>query len=509
MSFFYLDVVLGSLALFLLQHFISARRRTNPLPPGPKGLPLLGNLNDVPSEKPWLTFAKWGELYGDISSVTILGQTIVVLNSVRVAVDMLDKKGAIYSERPVFPMCGELVGWQNALVFLQYGDRFKSFRKTFHNLIGTNAVMKKYCPAEELETKRFLRRVLATPELLAEHIRKSTGAIVLRISHGYEIEEENDPLIRLADEAMEHFSACSTAGAFLVDVIPALKYIPEWMPGAGFKRMAREYAHTLSQMVDQPFQFVKQQVAAGTALTSFTSSALEAGNLSPKETFDLKWQAASLYSGGADTTVSAIHALFLALSLHPEIAERAQAEIEAVVGHDRLPTFADREHLPYINALQKEVLRWNSVAPTGVPHRTRQDDIHEGFFIPKGSLIVPNIWKMTHDAATYKSPMQFNPDRFIGSQAEPDPRDICFGFGRRICPGILLADASLWIACAVSIAVLDIAPGVDEAGNILKADVDPVTGHEQTSGTVSHPKPFPCKITARSERAVELIMEDD
>lgn len=466
----------------------------------------------MPVDKPWLTFAKWGEIYGDISSVTILGQTIIVLNSVRAAIDMLEKKSSTYSERPVFPMGGELVGWENTLVLLQYGDRFRTFRKTFHNMIGTQSVMKKYHPIEELEMKRFLRRVLSTPSLLAEHVRKSTGAIVLRISHGYEIQEESDPFIQLADEATEQFSACSTAGAFLVDVLPALKYVPDWMPGAGFKTTAKKWGHTLSQMVDQPFEFVKQQMSTGNATTSFTSSALESGELNSNEVLDLKWASASLYSGGADTTVSAFYSLFLALSTHPEVAKKAQAEIEAVVGHDRLPNFGDREHLPYVNALTKEVLRWNSVVPTGVPHRTREDDVHEGFFIPEGSLIIPNIWKMTHDPATYKDPMKFNPDRFIGldgKQAELDPRGICFGFGRRICPGSLLAEASLWIACAMSVAVFDISQGVDGAGNILEVKMDPVTGHEQTSGTISHPKPFPCTIRPRSKKAVELIMEED
>jgi len=108
-------------------------------------------------------------------------------------------------------------------------------------------------------------------------------------------------------------------------------------------------------------------------------------------------------------TVSAIYSFFLALTLHPEVLKKAQSEIDAVVGSERLPTFADRPHLPYINALVLEVFRWHTVVPTGesissivlkganilntaVPHRVMQDDIHEGHFIPKGALVIPNIW---------------------------------------------------------------------------------------------------------------------
>lgn len=80
------------------------------------------------------------------------------------------------------------------------------------------------------------------------------------------------------------------------------------------------------------------------------------------------------------------------MTLYPETAQNAQAEIDAVIGNDRLPCFADREHLPYVDALAKEVLRWNSVVPTAVPHRAMQDDMQDGYFIPRGSLVIPNVW---------------------------------------------------------------------------------------------------------------------
>ncbi|OJA16799.1 hypothetical protein AZE42_12174 [Rhizopogon vesiculosus] len=86
----------------------------------------------------------------------------------------------------------------------------------------------------------------------------------------------------------------------------------------------------------------------------------------------------------------------------------------------------------------KEVLRWNAVVPTGVPHRVTEDDIHDGYYIPKGSLILPNIWFMLNDPRTYSNPSEFNPERFLandGKEPETEPRTICFGFGRRICPG--------------------------------------------------------------------------
>lgn len=109
---------------------------------------------------------------GDICSVTVLGQTLVILNSAEAAMSMLDRKSSIYSDRPTLTMGGELVGWKNTLALLPYGDRFRRYRKLFHNLIGTQSTMKQYLPAEELETRRFLRRVLAKPGDLSTHVRK-------------------------------------------------------------------------------------------------------------------------------------------------------------------------------------------------------------------------------------------------------------------------------------------------------------------------------------------------
>ncbi|KAG1723174.1 cytochrome P450, partial [Suillus paluster] len=368
------------------------KKNPAPYPPGPSGFPLIGNVLDIPDIKPWLTFAEWGKKYGDISHIEVLGQHIIVVNSVKIAMDMLDKKSTMYSDRPVFPMAGELVGLKHILTLLPYGDHFRQSRKYFHRVIGSRAALDVYNPIEEVETHRFLKRVLAKPDQLQAHVRHTAGAIILRISHGYEVKENNDPFIDLADRAVDRFSRSTAPGAFMVDIVPSLAKVPEWFPGAGFKRIAREWRETVEELAAAPHKFVKDQMAAGIAQKSFTSNLLESRTLSAEEEHLVKWSAASLYGGGADTTVSTIYSLFLAMTLYPDVQKKAQAEIDAVVGPDRLPSFADRESLPYIEALVKEVLRWNAVVPTSVPHRVTDDDIHDGYYIPKGSLIIANIW---------------------------------------------------------------------------------------------------------------------
>lgn len=101
----------------------------------------------------------------------MLGQTFIILNSAETAIEMLEKKNSIYSDRPTLHMGGELVGWKNALVLLPYGDRFRRFRRLFHQAIGSSSAIRQFLPLEEFETRRFLRRVLAKPADLAAHVR--------------------------------------------------------------------------------------------------------------------------------------------------------------------------------------------------------------------------------------------------------------------------------------------------------------------------------------------------
>jgi len=500
-AFFFLEIALAILTVILLKKVFT--KRSIALPPGPPKLPLLGNLLDMPTERAWITFADWGKKWGDIVSVSVLGRHIVILNSAKTAVEMLDKKGSIYSDRPVLQMGGELVGWKNSLGLLPYGERFRNSRKFFHKLIGTIPSASLFYPVEEFETRRFLKQLAKNPDDLAAHVRGTAGAIILRISHGYSVKERDDPFVALADKALLQFSSAAVQGRFLVDVIPALKYVPTWFPGAGFKQTAARWAETLTTMAESPHQYVKEQMALGTAEPSFTSRLLEAkAHITPDEEHDIKWAALSLYAGGADTTVSSIYSFFLAMTVYPDIARKAQAELDSVVGTDRLPRFGDRENLPYINALVLEVLRWHSSSPTGLPHCVTEDDKHDGYLIPKGTMVITNLWFMMHDPKVYSDPMTFNPARFLGPAMEPDPRKVCFGFGRRACPGPILADSSIFISCAMTLSVFNIAKYCTKDGIVI----EPVVA--QTPGVICHPKPFKCAISPRSQKALDLINSD-
>ncbi|KAJ3755986.1 cytochrome P450 [Lentinula raphanica] len=481
-------------------------RSRPPLPPGPTGLPLIGNVMDMPSESEWLTFAEWG----GICSVTLLGQHMIIVNSGEI-MEQLDKRGSIHSDRPHLEMAGELVGYSKTLVLVPYGQRLRNYRRYVSRMIGSPSALSQFHPMIERETHMFLKRTAANPssDVISHNLRKTSGSIILKLSYGIEVQEENDPFVTLIERANDNFSLATKPGAFLVDVFPSLKHIPAGFPGAKFHELAAKWAQDFNDMIEVPFNFTREMMASilgGTAPVSFVSSSLEhEEKLTDNEVFEIKHTAASIYAAGADTTVSDQYSVFLAMVHFLEVLRKAQAEIDAVVGNDRLPAFSDREHLPYLNAFLTEALRWNSVAPTGVPHRSMEDDIIGGYFIPKGSIIIANLWNMLNDPAVYPEPFKFDPERHIASPGKPaqkDPRHACFGFGRRICVGMQLAEASLWMFIAMTLAVFDISPALDEQGKPI------IPEHENTTGTISHPKPFQCTIRPRSEKALSLICSD-
>ncbi|KAJ7490114.1 cytochrome P450 [Mycena galericulata] len=496
------DLLVLCLALLLSASLLYARRSKHALPPGPKGYPLIGNIFDMPTSHSWKTFAKWGEQYGGIMSLTLLRQPFVIINDPAVATEILDRRGHYYADRPTFEMAN-LCGWGRVLSSSRYGPRFKEYRKLIGRVIGTRSSIEKFYPAEEYQANMFLKRVLDNPVAFDSATRKTAAAMVLHITYGYKIKEAgNDPFVDLADKAMLEFSEIMRPGSFLIEVLPILKYVPSWFPGANFKRIAQKYANSCDEMAEVPLAYVREQMAQGNAASSFAADLLSQRDISEEGHSDIKWSAASFYSAGSDTTVSVVTAYFLAAAKYPHIQGKAQAEINSVVGLNRLPTFEDRKSLPYIDALCKELARWLPIVPLAAPHRAMRDDIYNGYFIPKDSFVLPNIWKFLHDPTVYRDPFVFNPDKFLGPNSEPHPADMgLFGYGRRICPGIHLADVSIWICIAKAVAGLTITRTLDVNGEAI----DPVA--DVTDGIVSRPMPFKCDVKPRSERVLKMIYE--
>ncbi|KAI1756353.1 cytochrome protein [Xylaria castorea] len=481
------------------------KKKPGPLPPGPRGLPVLGNIGDLPThgEREWEHWLKHKDIYGPISSVTAFGTTFVILHSPDLAIELLEKKSSKYSSRPRQEFA-DITGWTNILGMRQYGETHRLHRKVSHMLIGTHRTVMPYLPLQETEVHRFLFRVLKEPELFLNHMRTEASAIILKIVYGYTVEPNKpDPLVDLIDEAMAHFAATTVPGSWWVDIIPALKYIPGWMPGTGWKKIGRQWRATLKDVTEKPILFAQQRLANGRSEKSFVTDFYRSkgDTISPTDDEVLKFVAMSMYAGGGDTTVNTITSFFFAMTLFPEVQRKAQEEIDQVIGTSRLPMYSDRESLPYINAIVTEAWRWHTVVPMALPHATTAEDIVNGYFIPKGSLVIPNIWWFTHDPAVYPNPSEFNPSRYLGPDPAPDPTSHIFGYGRRICPGRYLADTSAWLTIAQSLSVFNISKGLDENGLEIEATA------QFTPGVISRLEPFKAIIKPRSPQHEVLIRQ--
>ncbi|OJK03520.1 hypothetical protein ASPACDRAFT_49667 [Aspergillus aculeatus ATCC 16872] len=465
-------------------------------------MPWMGNLNALPKggQKEYLHWLRHRDLYGPISSVTVMGQTFVILNDVSLAFEMLEKRGAIYSSRPRQVFCGDMIGWSQSVALSPYSERLRIHRKNTMRVLGSPTAAARFEPMQEKEAAHFLARILENPDDLVKHIRGEAGSFILNLVYGYKTNKQgSDPLVELAHKVMEEFAQASLPAEYLVDLMPWLRLVPDWIPGMNFKTVARDWRNNLTRMTELPYAFVRHKMETQQDSDCFLSQLLRAA----KDESSHKWTALSLYSAGADTTVSALSTFILAMTLYPHVQRKAQDEIDVVIGENRLPTFNDRSDLPYINALVKEVLRWHPVTPMALPHINVEGDVFHGYFIPKESIILPNVWAFMHDPRTYNDPMTFEPERFLsleGKSPELDPRKMAFGFGRRLCPGRILAESSIFIIVAQFLAVFEVKTrhnSQDENHKQMTPEFQP--------GVISHPAPFDFRVRARSPQGEALI----
>ncbi|KAJ5991687.1 hypothetical protein N7451_007411 [Penicillium sp. IBT 35674x] len=468
------------------------------LPPGPRGKPIIGNLLDLPTPgvQEWQHWLKHKDIYGPLSSITVLGKTIIIINDRDLAFHILERNSAKHSSRPRLVFADELAGWGKLMSSQDNTPLLRTYRRAIKKIIGTRESASKFDSLLESEARRFACRVLRTPGKFIEHNRTAAGAFILNVTYGYSIEPHGeDPLVRLADHALEQFSEAAMPGAWLVDMIPALKYIPEWMPGARFQRVARDHFATLTKLVENPVTFTKFQMNHDEDRQSFVSTLLKQG----EEEEIVKWAAVAMYGGGSDTIVAVLEVFFLAMTMFPDVQCEAQKEMDKLFGKPTLPKATDRENLPYVNALVKETLRWHTIAPLSIPHRADEDDLINGFVIPKNAIILPNAWWFNNDPVIYPNPWDFQPERFLTSPPALDPGDVSFGFGRRVCPGRLIAETSVFLMIAHTLALFDIRKPVDENGKEVNPTVD------FTPGILSHPVPYHAVFTPRSEEHEQLI----
>jgi cytochrome P450 len=315
-----------------------------------------------------------------------------------------------------------------------------------------------------------------------------TSSIVFSISYGHRIDSLSSPVIRERLAFMHKSASLNVPGRYLAESFPLLKHTPLFL--APWKRDVKHHGALEARANARLVEYVKTRMAAAAERSEGTPPipqslcaqllarrAADPAQFALLSDRDFSFIPASLFGAGADTTASTLCSAFLAVVTHPQTLRAAHAELDAVVGSERLPTFADEADLPYVRALCKEVLRWRPVAVLGgTPHATSESDVYRGWYVPRGTNVLGNSWAINHNEAYYPNSQVFEPLRFLDKGVhmeglgyldkayvrEAEGKGVLkaekshpsksghssFGWGRRICPGAGLAEANLFIALA-------------------------------------------------------------
>lgn len=149
-----------------------------------------------------------------------------------------------------------------------------------------------------------------------------------------------------------------------------------------------------------------------------------------------------MITAGMDTTSISVEWAMAELVRNPRVQQKAQEELDRVIGSERIMTESDFSKLPYLQSVAKEALRLHPPTPLMLPHKANTNIKIGGYDVPKGSIVHVNVWAIARDPATWQEPLEFRPERFLEDDVDMKGHDfrlLPFGAGRRICPGAQLA----------------------------------------------------------------------
>ncbi|KAI2617225.1 cytochrome P450 [Hypomontagnella submonticulosa] len=471
--------------------------------PGPKSYPLVGRVHDVPAEASWLKFYEWSKEYGPIYQTEMFGTVHVWISSEKIAHDLLSRRAAIYSDRPLIPNLPDNRTSGHYLALSGRNETWKRQRKLCQQLmsVSNKASLHEY-PTKERD--RFLYLLSQDPSQYREYIEQFTARTVARLSWG---SPHPAQLLRVTTFGL--LETISPAGA-LPNVISWLMHIPTFLSPWKQKENAR---HELEAgLLKGSVQYVHDRIREGTAEPSFVRTFID--NLSKQQERDggeSKWgsEAEATYVvgqmaiAGALTIGSPIQSFILAMLHYPEWQKRLQDEIDAVC-EGRCPEWDDREKLPMLRAVVKEVIRWRPPVPTGIPHAIEKSDVYNGYHIPAGATIHALEWAITRDESVYPDADAFNPARWLEPSypTYKEPLTVHpnltgfsqFGFGRRTCQGVPIVEQDLFLTMGGMAWAFHLRQKVRADGSTV-----PVHWNEYTPLLIAKPKPFEFDALVRGE----------
>ncbi|KAK4203561.1 cytochrome P450 [Triangularia verruculosa] len=473
------------------------KKTTHPqYPNGPIPLPFVGNIwtihkLNVDAEK---TCRSLGSKYKDLCMLWYGSSPALLVNSPQAAHDLLHQMSISTASRPDHNSFRYTIS-PGKLVMTPCGETFRLLRKTYHTLLSPRQ-SSSFHTYQDQESKVLLQSLLDTPHGFLKATERFALSVIFSAVYGVRLATLDHPIIVEFYQIWNTLLLYFLPGTCPFDIFPFLLKLPLWLQP--WHRLADRLTKREAVLHRKFLKNLKYEFSEGYAPDCFGRTLLE---LQDSQTVDDEQAMnilAMLIGAGSDTTSSVLQTFFKVMALHPSAVQMAQQELDKVVGPDRLPSWKDEKNLPYLRALIKEVHRWAPIGNLGVPHATTENITYRNWHIPKGTIIFPNLTTLSENPDRYLEPEKFEPRRHIAdnldasaSALNPDwtQRDhFHYGFGRRLCQGIFVAESSLYISIARILWAFDIqqVPG-------CSLDMSSKIG-----GLVTKPKPFTVIIKSRS-----------
>lgn len=467
----------------------------------------MGNLLDLPLQHSWLKFRDFIKEYGPIVRLSIAGQEHVIIGKESIANDMLRERGTIYSDRYDAIASTQLLCDNQFMLFLPYGEQWRRSRRFMHHA-AMSSVTPTYRPEQTLEATRMLRDIILDPNDYQPIFECSSVGIGMRLLYGQRLKSGRDPDCRTILRIVHELERVASPGAYLVDIFPSMLHIPDFL--APWKRYLKRHQKAdeafFTSMVDR----TRADIQAGKSSRSWARTWLETKDKWGLTDREAIYMFGSVFDAAATSTSSAMMSFVLAMVRNPAWFAKLQAEVDRVVGPDRLPSYDDMPHLSTLRACVKETMRYYPVTAGGFPHKLTQDDVYEGYYLKAGTIVHPVQWAIHRDEELYPDPDVYNPGRWLeeGYPTYKEPLSVypnlqnytAFGHGRRICQGISVAENMINLQVAYLAWGSNIKRARGEDGEeIVPPDYDFEIGFNVA------PKPFKFDLTARSKVKAEII----
>ncbi|KAK4356807.1 hypothetical protein RND71_022417 [Anisodus tanguticus] len=445
---FLLLVTLPIVINFLI--LLAKKGRKNVMPPGPLGLPFIGNLHQYDSSTPHLYFWRLSKKYGKIFSLKIGSATMVVISSAKLAKEVTKVQDLAFCSRPSILGQQKLSYNGHDIAFAPYNDYWREMRKVCVLHLFSLKKVQSFSPIREDEVSRMIKKIseqASTSQItnLSNIVISLTSTIICRVAFGIRYDEEAherrrfDELLAVTQEMM--------AGFFFSDYFSLFGWLDKFFGNISkLEKNFKDLDEFYEQLIEQHLNPNRPKSMEGDIIDLLLQLRKEQSTPIDLTLDNIKAILMNIFVGGTDTSTATVVWAMTALIKNPKVMKKVQAEIRESVGKKSIVNEDDVQNLPYFKAVIKETFRLYPPVPLLVARETMQKSILEGYEIKPKTIIHVNSWAIARDPEIWENPEEFIPERFLNSSIDFKGQDfelIPFGAGRRGCPGIALGVATV------------------------------------------------------------------